>query len=130
MQKIHHFHKGLLCLVLTCHIFKGHACLFLYIYLRSALAHTHEPAALAHFSEKETEQQPHQADRQYHCNQNGNDRVQKPCCLRLNIHIMIQKPLGQLIVLHPDRIVVLGRNAHSAPEILLLPEDGTSSCSV
>jgi len=54
MKEIHNFLKRLFCLVLSCHIFEGNACLLLNISLCAAFADAaHHSAAFVHTAHKE-----------------------------------------------------------------------------
>ena len=70
MEEVHHFHQGLLGLVLACHILEGDPRLLLHVDLGVALAHAHRAACAAHLLEHYPQQNPHQQHGQHHVQQN------------------------------------------------------------
>ena len=66
MKEIHHFLQGFLRLILTGHILKCDACLFLHIHLGIALANAHHASAFGHLPHQPYEHKSHQTDRKDH----------------------------------------------------------------
>ena len=107
MEEINNLSKGFLCLILTCHILKCNARLFLDIHLGIALTDTHNPVAAAHTPHHEVQKKNHQSDWQ-HPFQNQYDNAGRGIYLGLLILCnpgSIQLGL-EIRVIHRDRIVL------------------------